>query len=275
MPFDRLDALLAPFSVSARLFHAGPLCGVVDFDEKDVGYLHVIRHGSLRVTHRREGDLTIDAPTLLFYPQPLGHRFIADNINGADMVCASVRFSNGAINPLARALPSIVALPLVEIPSITQSTALLFGEASEPQCGRKAIVDRLFEVVIIQLIRHLMSARMVDVGLLAGLSHPQLMKAIVAMHEQPAYPWSVNTLAERAAMSRSAFSACFRDVVGVTPGSYLSGWRISLAQTMVRQGKALKHIAAAVGYGSEVALSRAFTARVGQSARTYKAANSV
>ena len=39
---------------------------------------------------------------------------------------------------------------------------------------------------------------------------------------------------------------------------------------MLMQGRSLKHIAAEVGYGSEVALSRAFSARVGMSARAYK-----
>jgi AraC-like DNA-binding protein len=269
-PVDRLDALLKHFSLSARLFHAGPLCGVVDFDESDVGYLHIVRKGPLRVTHRHEGDLKINHPTLLFYPQPLGHRFIADKTVGAEMTCASVRFSSGGVNPLARALPPIVALPLEEIPAIAQSSAMLFAEALSPQCGRQAVVDRLFEVVIIQLIRHLMATDAVNVGLLAGLAHVQLQRAIVAMHASPAAPWSLETLAEKAAMSRSAFAMSFRDVVGITPGDYLAGWRISLAQTMLKQGRALKHIAADVGYGSEVALSRAFSARVGMSAREYK-----
>jgi AraC-like DNA-binding protein len=269
-PLDRLDALLKHFSLSARLFHAGPLCGTVDFDDDEVGYLHVIRAGPLRVTHRREGDLEIIEPTLLFYPQPLGHRFIADSKVGADMVCASVRFSGGAVNPLARALPPIVALPLNEIAPIAHAAELLFAEALHPNCGRQAVVDRLFEVVIIQLIRHLMANNAVNVGLLAGLAHPQLQRAIVALHEAPAKSWTLEQLAERAAMSRSAFANTFREVVGVTPGDYLTGWRITLAQTMVKQGRALKHIAAEVGYGSEVALSRAFSARVGMSARAYK-----
>jgi AraC-like DNA-binding protein len=269
-PLDRLDALLKHFSLSARLFHAGPLCGTVDFDDDEVGYLHVIREGPLRVTHRREGDLKIIEPTLLFYPQPLGHRFIADKKVGADMVCASVRFSGGAVNPLARALPPIVALPLNEIAPIAHAAELLFSEATHPQCGRQAVVDRLFEVVIIQLIRHLMANNAVNVGLLAGLAHPQLQRAIVALHEAPAQSWTLEQLAERAAMSRSAFANTFREVVGVTPGDYLTGWRITLAQTMVKQGRSLKHIAAEVGYGSEVALSRAFSARVGMSARVYK-----
>lgn len=268
---DRLDALLKHFSVSARLFHAGPLCGTVDIDEADVGYLHMIRRGPLRVTHRREGDLSITQPTLLFYPQPLGHRFIAENPVGADMVCASVRFASGAASPLARALPPIVALSMAEIPSIGRSAALLFDEALAPQCGRQKIVDRLFEVVIIQLIRHLMTSKAVNIGLLAGLAHPQLLRAIVAMHDHPGEAWSLERMAARAAMSRSSFAATFRDVVGVTPGDYLTSWRISLAQAMVKQGRSLRHIAADVGYGSEVALSRAFSARVGMSARAYKA----
>jgi AraC-like DNA-binding protein len=269
-PIDRLDALLKHFSLSARLFHAGPLCGTVDFDDTDVGYLHVVRAGPLRVTHRREGDLEIVNPTLLFYPQPLGHRFIADKTVGADMVCASVRFTGGVANPLARALPPIVALPLDEIALIASATELLFAEALHPQCGRQAVVNRLFEVIIIQLIRHLMASNAVNIGLLAGLAHAQLQRAIVAMHEAPADAWTLEQLAERAAMSRSAFANTFRDVVGVTPGDYLTGWRITLAQSMVKQGRSLKHIAAEVGYGSEVALSRAFSARVGMSARAYK-----
>ncbi len=267
---DRLNALLQQFSVTSRLFHAGALCGIVDFDAQDVGYLHVVRRGPLRVTHRYEGDLYITEPTVLFYPQPLGHRFIADANTGADMVCASVKFGGGKTNPLATALPPIVALTLNELPSLAQSTALLFDEALEPKCGRQALVDRLFEVVIIQLIRHLMTANVVNIGVLAGLAHSQLRSAIIAMHEHPEQAWSIEVLAAKAAMSRSTFAAAFHEVVGVAPGDYLTGWRISLAQTKIKQGKSLKQIAMDVGYGSEVALSRAFSARVGMSARAYK-----
>jgi AraC-like DNA-binding protein len=267
---DRLNALLQQFSLSSRLFHAGALCGIVDFDAQDVGYLHVVRRGPLRVTHRHEGDLHITEPTVLFYPQPLGHRFIADAKAGADMVCASVKFSGGKANPLASALPPIVALTLAEVPTLAQSTTLLFDEALEPKCGRQALVDRLFEVVIIQLIRHLMAANVVNIGVLAGLAHPQLRNAIIAMHEQPEQPWTIETLAAKAAMSRSTFAVAFHDIVGTAPGDYLTGWRISLAQIKIKQGKSLKHIAMEVGYGSEVALSRAFSARVGMSARAYK-----
>jgi AraC-like DNA-binding protein len=73
-------------------------------------------------------------------------------------------------------------------------------------------------------------------------------------------------------MSRTVFANAFRDVVGCTPGVYLQRWRIGLAQKGLREGRALKHIAADVGYGGEAALSRAFRAHTGQSPREWRKA---
>ena len=71
-------------------------------------------------------------------------------------------------------------------------------------------------------------------------------------------------------MSRTMFANGFRDIVGCTPGAYLQRWRIGLAQKRLRQGQALKHIAAEVGYGGEAALSRAFAAHTGPSPREWR-----
>ena len=93
-----------------------------------------------------------------------------------------------------------------------------------------------------------------------------------AMHEAPAHPWSLDTLADAAGMSRSAFADAFRASVGQTPGQYLQGWRIGLAQRALRRGRPLKLIADEVGYGSEAALSRAFKAHSGVSPRAWRQA---
>lgn len=102
-------------------------------------------------------------------------------------------------------------------------------------------------------------------GMLAGLAHPHLRRALVAMHERPEKDWTLEELAGVAGMSRSVFARCFRETVGDTPGSYLQRWRIGLAQKALLQKRSLKLIAQDVGYGSEAALSRAFRMRVGQS----------
>jgi transcriptional regulator GlxA family with amidase domain len=132
------------------------------------------------------------------------------------------------------------------------------------------LLDRLFEVLLIQILRHLMDNGQAQVGMLAGLAHPRLRLAMIAMHERPAEEWSLEALAARAGMSRSVFANAFRDTVGCTPGAYLQRWRVALVQQALRQGRALKLIADEVGYGSESALSRSFKASCGLSPREWK-----
>lgn len=270
---DRLDALLSRFPVSARMFHSGALCGITDFPaEEDCGQVHLVREGSIELIHPGEPPLPVSAPALLLYPRPLARRFVTDARDGADLACANLRFDGGAANPIAAALPDVVCLPLASIDGAAHVLTLLFAEAFGSNCGRQALVDRLFEVVLIQVLRHLMETNRVQGGMLAGLAHPKLRKALVAMHEQPAQAWSLESLAEVAGMSRSVFANSFRDSVGCTPGIYLQGWRIRLAQQALRQGRPLKMVAIEVGYGSEAALSRAFKAQCGITPREWRQA---
>lgn len=267
---DRLAALLDRFPVSAQVFHAGALCGINTLDAGDgMGQLHLVQRGPLEVSHAGS-TVRIEQPSLLLYPRPLTHRFSSDPERGADMACANLRFDGGAQNPLAAALPAFVCLPLEALEGAAPVLALLFNEAFEQRCGRQAMVDRLFEVVMIQVLRQLMERQEIRGGMLSGLAHPRLRHALVGMHEQPAREWSLEDLAAAAGMSRSVFAASFREVVGLTAGQYLQGWRVGLAQQALRRGRPLKVVAAEVGYGSEAALSRAFKAHAGLSPRAWK-----
>lgn len=267
---DRLASLMAHFPVSAQVFNAGPLCGVNTLESDGThGQLHLVRSGTMTVSHGRS-TLQIEKPSVLLFPRPLTHRFTSDVERGADVVCANLSFDGGEANPIARALPEVVCLPLEEISGSTPVLDLLFEEAFEQRCGRTALVERLFEVVMIQILRQLMESDKVKGGLLSGLSHPKLRHALVAMHEEPAKEWTLGELAGVANMSRSVFASTFRSIVGITPGQYLQGWRVRLAQTALRRGRPLKLIAAEVGYGSEAALSRAFKAQTRQSPREWR-----
>jgi AraC-like DNA-binding protein len=263
---DRLAALLAHFSVSARTFHAGALCGINALDATEpFGQLHLIRDGRVEVRHGVKLALAIDEPSLLLYPRPMAHRFLTDRRQGALFVCAHVQFEGGPANPIGAALPPFVCLPLARLPACQPILDLLFHEAKSGNCGRQAMLDRLFEVVLIQILRVLMDQGQVEAGMLAGLGDERLRRALVAVHETPGRDWSLETLAREAGMSRTAFAVAFRDRVGLTPGSYLQRWRVGLAQKHLRQGRPLKLIATDVGYGSEAALSRAFRAQTGSS----------
>lgn len=268
---DRLQALLSHFSLSARTFQAGALCGITAIDASNqYGQLHLVRSGLVDVRHGAKLAARIREPSLLLYPRPMPRRFITDPERGADFVCANLSFEGGSANPIAVALPPFIWLPLAKLDGSQPVLELLFAEAFAQYCGRQAVLDRLFEVILIQVLRQLMETQGVRAGMLAGLAHKQLRLAIIAMHEQPQKDWSLEELARVAGMSRSAFASGFRATVGLTPGAYLQQWRVGLAQKALLQGKSLKHIAIDVGYGSEAALSRAFKAQSGQSPRAWK-----
>lgn len=267
---DRLAALLERFPVSAQVFNAAALCGINTLEsDGELGQLHLVRHGEVEVFHGGD-SVRVQQPSLLFYPRPMTHRFVTDPERGADMVCANLRFEGGANNPISAALPAFVCLPLDAVPGSAEVLALLFDEAFDQRCGRTALINRLFEVVMIQILRTLMESGQIQGGLLSGLGHARLRHALVAMHEAPARDWTLDELAQVAGMSRSAFAVRFREVLGITPGHYLQGWRVGLAQQALRRGRPLKVVAADVGYGSEAALSRAFKAHSGLSPREWK-----
>ena len=262
---DRLVQLLKCFELHARVFQAGPFCHASEFyDADNQGHIHVIKRGNVRVESSRHPTLLIDEPSVFFYMNPTRHRLIPTD-GEVETVCASLEFGAGLGNPLARALPEIMVIRLQDMPSLTLSLQLLFQEAAEHHCGRQAVLDRLMEVVFIQLLRDAMDQQRLHVGLLAGLADMRLTKAINAMHETPAHPWSLEELADKCGMSRARFAAHFHDVVGMTPGNYLSEWRLGIAQSLLRQGKPVQWISDTVGYGSASALSRAFRNHIGMS----------
>jgi AraC-like DNA-binding protein len=277
LALDRLSSLLERFQVSAHLFHTGPLCGISSFDaQPGRGFFHVLRRGEMVVTHHHGADaiqrLEVSEPTLLFYAQPLAHQFHNAPKEGSDFTCASVHFEGGGNHPLARALPPLIVLPLAKVPGLAGALDLLFQEADQVRCGHRLMVDRLFEVVLLQLLRWLLDngeESGVSMGLVSGLADPQLARALTAMHESPQNPWSLESLADLAAMSRSAFAVRFKRVVGVAPAEYLTDWRMALAKKQLSQGRAVKLIAPDLGYANASALSRVFAQRAGMPPREW------
>jgi len=261
---DVLTSLLQRFSLSAGVFYAGSLCGVHRF-ERDTrhGHVHLIRRGPARVLDAR-GDVTlIEEPTLVFMPCPDAHQLVADERQGADVVCANVLFGVGGANPITDSLPALVAIPLASLPGADAMMSLLDQEAFGAQAGRQAALDRLCEVLMIRLLRHCLEQGLTRSGTLAGLADPRLCKALTALHDQPERPWSLNDLARAADMSRARFAAHFKVTTGQTPADYLAGWRMGVAQDLLRRGRPLKHVALDVGYGSVGAFARVFLRKVG------------
>ncbi|WP_244464707.1 AraC family transcriptional regulator [Martelella endophytica] len=140
---------------------------------------------------------------------------------------------------------------------------LVRDETLSKRPARDVVLERLLEVLLIEALRSTAASDAAP-GLLRGLGDPRLAEAIRAMHRDPARTWSVDELADLAALSRSSFFARFSRTLGVSPMAYLFTWRMMIARDMLKNGgHSVADIAARVGYGSSSAFSLAFTRHTG------------
>ena len=160
-------------------------------------------------------------------------------------------------------LPALVHVRGVERLSVL--VRLVGEEAAERRSGRDLVLTRLVEVLLIEALRAA-PAEDAPPGLLRGLADPRLAPAMRQMHGQLARAWTVAQLAKTAALSRSAFFACFTRTVGLAPMEYLLAWRMAVAKDLLRRHDvALAEVAERVGCGSASTFSTAFSRHVGQS----------
>lgn len=273
---DHLSPLFDQFSPKARVFFTGSLCETSAFEASGkLGHLHVLRSGLLKL-QSASGDVQIlDQPSLLLHPRPLAHRLMPVHTSGsadgaaADLVCATIDLGSGLNNPLVAALPDALLVALGDMPKLNPVLALLFEESEQVASGQKAALDRLTEYLLILLLRHVIDTDSGSIGILAGMKDARLHRAIKAIHEHPEHPWTLEELAETAAMSRARFASRFRETTGTTPLSYLAQWRISIACSMLRKGSRIEFIAGRVGYGSQSAFTRVFSRYMGVSPREW------
>ena len=107
-------------------------------------------------------------------------------------------------------------------------------------------------------------------GWLGALTDSQLSRALEAIHSDPGKPWSLESLASEASMSRSAFATRFKSLVGETPIDYLTRWRMQRAATLLESSNApLKEVVASSGYASQAAFRAMFKRWVGESPGSY------
>lgn len=163
---------------------------------------------------------------------------------------------------LVSLLPALVHVRGVERLSVL--VRLVGEESRESRSGREMVLTRLVEVLLIEALRS-SSGEDAPPGLLRGLADARLSLAMRQLHKDPARSWTVAQLAQKAALSRSAFFERFTRAVGLPPMEYLLAWRMALAKDLLRrQDLAIGEVAERVGYGSASTFSTAFSRHVGQ-----------
>jgi len=184
------------------------------------------------------------------------------------LVCGYFACDARPFNPLLENLPPVItaAGPRSEGGGfIAQFIRFAVAEAAEQHAGSDSVLTKLSELMFIDVVRrYLEGLPPQQAGWLAGLREPHIAKALSSMHGKPAHDWTIEELAKQAGLSRSVLAERFADVVGIPPMQYLAKWRMQLAAELLTGGNAnMAGIAAAVGYESEAAFSRAFKKMIG------------
>ncbi len=234
------------------------------------GDLILVPHGSAHVL--------ADAPTTQALPlddvlklarfESVGCMTFGGDGPGVELVCGHFAFNEQILHPLVESLPPLIPIRAKQDRDYAWLDAVLRQMESESRTGlpgHQEVLRRLSEILFIQVLRTFVEEEPDSGRFLTALIDPQLRRALDVIHADPASDWTLDRLAEVAALSRTLFAERFRTKLGVTPMRYVTDWRLQKAWVLLRQPAiAVGDVARAVGYASEPAFIHAFSERFGQ-----------
>jgi AraC-like DNA-binding protein len=195
---------------------------------------------------------------------------------------ASTRFICGYLTcdprlcrPILSALPRMLSVRLRDGDGggwLDASFQHAVNEAASARPGGEGVLAKLSEVMLAETLRRYMEQLPAEqTGWLAGVRDRSVGRSLALMHERPAHPWTVDSLAREVATSRSVLAERFTHFVGQSPMQYLTKWRLALAADLLRRSAlSAARIAEEVGYETDAAFSRAFRREFGVPPATWR-----
>jgi AraC-like DNA-binding protein len=184
------------------------------------------------------------------------------------IACGFIACDRRLAEPLLLSLPRLLKVSVRDSGVAAWVQSSISRSVVESRLGRPGssiVLARLSEVLFAEAVRgHMEEIPPGHPGWLAALRDRYVGRTLSLLHAQPAYPWTVDELARKIGLSRSALGQRFNALVGAPPIQYLTRWRISLAATRLRETNLpINRVAAEVGYESEGAFNRAFKRELG------------
>ncbi|WP_338868437.1 AraC family transcriptional regulator [Myxococcus stipitatus] len=269
----------------------------IRFCEKPCAHLVLLAHGHARLDVEGIPDTVIlSAGDLALLPQGVSHTLrdaegsplhllghgecqralgvgpirLGGGGERTSLVTGSFRLGAAPHMLLFEQLPRLVHVT-AETPSLAAAAQLLITESTSSSPAATVVMSRLADILLVQALRlHIASGQGQEPGL-GALADPQIGKALSLIHEQPAAPWTVESLASAVALSRSGFAARFTSLVGKPPLEYLARWRMTKAAQLLRESETpLSELATVIGYQNEASFNRAFKRWEGISPGAYR-----
>jgi AraC family transcriptional regulator, alkane utilization regulator len=184
------------------------------------------------------------------------------------IVCGFLACDDTLSNPLLASLPRLFKIDMRQDPRaawLESSLKFAAAEAANSRAGGTIVLARLSELLFVEAVRSCIEALPDhETGWLAGVRDRYVGRALSLLHAHAVHPWTVEELARKVGLSRSALAQRFTDLLGQPPMQYLARWRMQIAaQELLSGRKSLAAVAEQIGYESEAAFSRAFRREFG------------
>jgi AraC family transcriptional regulator, activator of mtrCDE len=274
---DLLSSVLSAYQLRAGIYDTPRLCGEFQFGtagDRRASF-HLLGEGSCWLHTKVERQpLRLHAGDLIVMPHDDWHMLSAnERLAGSHprmttegegpyttFLCGFFQFLSGYRNPVVASLPPIIIVRKDEGGATLHTLShLLLSELGEGRPGTLALLNKLSDALFVLVLRHHIAVTPQPAGLVAGLADARVRKALDAIHRAPGEEWTVEKLAEQALMSRSAFAQRFAQLLGSGPMEYLTRWRMTHAELLLRDPHVSVAAAAeATGYTDESAFRKAF-----------------
>jgi AraC-like DNA-binding protein len=191
------------------------------------------------------------------------------------LICGYMVYDPHLFRPVLAALPRVVTMNLRGMDPgrwLEASLQHAVQEAGSSRPGTEGVLAKLSEVMVVETLRlYVAQLSPEHTGWLAGLRDRAVGKCLALMHEKPAHPWTVDSLAREVGASRSVLAERFTHFVGQSPMQYLGHWRMALATNYLRRSSlSVARIAEEVGYETDATFSRAFRREFGVPPATWR-----
>ena len=204
----------------------------------------------------------------------------ADNDSIATtLLCGHFELDKNINHPFLNELPDVILLSDTEIKRFTwlkSITSLIVEEMDFDLAGQNLVVNRLGEILFIQVLRAYIEQNESDKGFIAALKNRRIRKALGYIHNNIENSHSLEELAQEAGMSRTSFFNSFKKLIGQTPKQYSVNIKIGKSkELLICTEKNIAEICQMVGYNSESSFNKAFKAKTSMTPMEYRNKNRV
>ena len=305
---DALTDILNTLRLSSRLYYRTELTSPWGFEvptRENFARFHIVIRGQCWLQIEDDDGMYMSKGDLVVIPHGASHRLadtstttirpleeVLEEVSypgegpliyggegaGCSLVCGEFAFDDLGSHPLLEHFPRKLYVSgdsRYNTQWLESAIGFIAHEATKSEPGSHAIIDRLSEIILIQVIRATLSETKENIPFLSAFTDPRINQVLSAIHANPADNWSVERLGQLVNMSRSSFSNRFTELAKMTPLQYVIFVRLQKAsRLLVETSTPLITVAGSIGYQSEAAFSQAFKKQYGMRPGEFRRSHS-